>query len=349
MRILVTGARGKVGAATVAALHAAGHAVTATDLARPLFEAPSGERVAYAQADLTDAGDAYAVVRGHDAVVHAAAIPEPTRNPPHTVFRNNLMATFNVLAAGIRFGARHIVNLSASRARLLLRRAKVPTRYVPVDEDPRPAAGSVRRRQHFGEQLMDGTTTTLRHHSGLHPPLVDPVGGQLRRRPRAMNPQPTPSEGFSGLHRRLRPGRHDPARRRGGNARPQVVYIASPATAPARRSPRSSHASTANGAGARARPPPHGPHLDRQGHRSSAMTRSARRDYLDETGALRPEPAGGRARRDQRPARPAAQRCGVITAATDGGRRNRWARCGAPGASAGPLRRGRRCRSAGRR
>ena len=39
MRILVTGARGKVGAATVAALADAGHDVTATDLAAPVFEA----------------------------------------------------------------------------------------------------------------------------------------------------------------------------------------------------------------------------------------------------------------------------------------------------------------------
>ena len=52
---------------------------------RPRFEraeaaAPTSRR------DLTDAGDAFAVVRGHDAVVHAAAIPEPTHNPPHVVF-----------------------------------------------------------------------------------------------------------------------------------------------------------------------------------------------------------------------------------------------------------------------
>jgi nucleoside-diphosphate-sugar epimerase len=38
-RILVTGARGKVGAATVAALVDAGHDVSATDLGRPRFEA----------------------------------------------------------------------------------------------------------------------------------------------------------------------------------------------------------------------------------------------------------------------------------------------------------------------
>ena len=66
MRILVTGARGKVGAATVAALHEAGHEVTATDLHRPLYEAQRGA-VPYVQADLTDPGDAFALVRGHRA------------------------------------------------------------------------------------------------------------------------------------------------------------------------------------------------------------------------------------------------------------------------------------------
>src|SRR5919112_3401205 len=51
MRILVTGARGKVGAAAVATLHDAGHDVTALDLGRPEFEADR-DAVAYRQADL---------------------------------------------------------------------------------------------------------------------------------------------------------------------------------------------------------------------------------------------------------------------------------------------------------
>ena len=38
MRILVTGARGKVGAATVHALIEAGHEVLGCDLAAPVFE-----------------------------------------------------------------------------------------------------------------------------------------------------------------------------------------------------------------------------------------------------------------------------------------------------------------------
>src|SRR3712207_9428086 len=57
--------------------------------------------------------DAFAVVRGAEAVVHAAAIPEPTRNPPHVVFQNNLMATFNTIEAAIRFGVSRFVNISS--------------------------------------------------------------------------------------------------------------------------------------------------------------------------------------------------------------------------------------------
>ncbi len=76
-RVLVTGARGKIGTATVAALAEAGHDVIATDLGRPTYDA-DGSRTRFIQADLTQPGDAFAVVRDVDAVVHTAGIPEPT-------------------------------------------------------------------------------------------------------------------------------------------------------------------------------------------------------------------------------------------------------------------------------
>ena len=159
MRILVTGAGGKVGSATVAALADAGHDVSATDLSRPRFEADAGG-VPYRQGDLTDAGDAFALVRGHDAVVHTAAIPDPMHNPPHVVFANNLTATFNVIEAAVRFGVPRVVNLSSETVPgfFFPERPFLPD-YVPVDEQhPIRPQDPYATAKHFGEQLMDAAT-----------------------------------------------------------------------------------------------------------------------------------------------------------------------------------------------
>jgi nucleoside-diphosphate-sugar epimerase len=158
MRILVTGAHGKVGAATIADLLDAGHEVTGTDLVAPLYEGgDSGAH--YVQADLSDAGDAFAVVRGHDVVIHCAALPEPTRNPPHTVFRNNVMATFNVAEACVRMGADRIVNVSSETvAGMAFAERRFTAPYAPIDEalESRPQDPYALAKV-FGEQLMDAT------------------------------------------------------------------------------------------------------------------------------------------------------------------------------------------------
>jgi len=136
MNVLVTGARGKVGAATVRALIQAGHAVTATDVTRGIFERPAPDEPAYIQADLTEPGDAFSLMKGMEAVVHAAAIPDPTHNLPATVFQNNIMATFNVLEAAIRFGVSRLVNISSETVPgfFFPERPFLPD-YVPVDSN----------------------------------------------------------------------------------------------------------------------------------------------------------------------------------------------------------------------
>ena len=160
MRVLVTGARGKVGKATAAALIEAGHDVRAMDLAPPVFERPLEDEPDYYQADVTDAGDAFAVVQGADAVVHAAALPEPTHNPPQVVFQNNLMGVFNVLEAAIRWGVTRFVNISSETVPgfFFPEREFLPD-YVPVDEDhPIRPQDPYATAKYFGELLMDGAT-----------------------------------------------------------------------------------------------------------------------------------------------------------------------------------------------
>jgi UDP-glucose 4-epimerase len=137
MNVLVTGAHGRVGRALVPTLVAAGHDVRASDLTRPSWDrVDPGEPEDYVQADLTDAGAAYALVEGCEVVIHTAAIPQPVHNAPHVVFANNMLSTFNVLEAAIRGGARRFVNFSSETVPgfIFAYRPFQPD-YLPVDEE----------------------------------------------------------------------------------------------------------------------------------------------------------------------------------------------------------------------
>lgn len=147
MRILVTGSRGKVGRAVVRVLQGAGHTVTGTDLGPADWDRQAEGTPPYLVADLTDAGQVYALVGGvtegenakagpYDAVVHCGALPAPGRHAPHIVFGNNLMATFNVVEACVRWRVPRLVNISSETVTgfPFAERAFLPA-YLPVDED----------------------------------------------------------------------------------------------------------------------------------------------------------------------------------------------------------------------
>jgi nucleoside-diphosphate-sugar epimerase len=160
MRILVTGARGKVGRATVTALQEAGHEVVASDLARPTYERADEGAAPYIQADLTDPGACFALVRGCDAVVHTAAIPEPTQNVPHEVFGNNLMSLFNLIEACVRMDVKRLVNLSSETVPgLVFPERPFDPQYFPIDEEhPVRPQDPYALAKLFGEQLCTAAT-----------------------------------------------------------------------------------------------------------------------------------------------------------------------------------------------
>src|SRR3569833_1337853 len=155
MRILVTGARGKVGAASVDCLLRAGHQLTAVDRLPPVYERAGPVR--YVQADRTDAGHAAAVLPGHDGVVHTAAIPSPVKNPPHEIFQTNLMATYQTLEAAERSGVGRFAHLSSETAPgFSYPRRYFHAGYAPIDEGhPVTPQDSYALSKWFGEQLMD--------------------------------------------------------------------------------------------------------------------------------------------------------------------------------------------------
>jgi UDP-glucose 4-epimerase len=135
MRVLVTGARGKVGTAATAELLRTGHEVLTTDLGPPVHERELPDEAPYVQADLTDAGAADALLRDVEACVHAAAIPDPVHHAPHVVFTNNVVAGFNVVEACVRSGVRRLVNLSSETVTgfIFAERPFLPP-YLPLDE-----------------------------------------------------------------------------------------------------------------------------------------------------------------------------------------------------------------------
>ncbi len=155
--MLVTGVRGKVGQAVATCLAARGHAVRGCDLGAPVHEYADPGELPYVRADLTDAGAAHAVVRGVDAVVHAAAIPEPAQDVPHHVFANNLLGAFNVVEACVRGGVRRLVNISSETVPgfVFAERPFEPS-YCPVNEEhPALPQDPYALAKLFGEQLCD--------------------------------------------------------------------------------------------------------------------------------------------------------------------------------------------------
>ncbi|WP_396643594.1 NAD-dependent epimerase/dehydratase family protein [Microbacterium sp.] len=157
-RVLVTGSRGKVGRSVVAALVAAGFDVRATDIGRPVYDADASNAVPYVQADLTDAGDAFAVVRDVDVVVHTAGIPEPTKNVAHAVFATNTQSTFNVIEAMEARGIRRLINLSSdSVSGMTWAHRPFLGSFCPIDEShPDLAHDAYGMSKRVTELLCDG-------------------------------------------------------------------------------------------------------------------------------------------------------------------------------------------------
>jgi nucleoside-diphosphate-sugar epimerase len=133
MKIVVTGGSGRIGRWVVRELLSRDHEVTIFDRVAPR-EQPAGVR--YKLGECEDLGAVYDVLRGHDAVIHLAAIPSNQVHPYPTVFKTNVISTYHVGEAAGRLGLRKMVAASSINA-LGIAMAERPfgPQYLPIDEN----------------------------------------------------------------------------------------------------------------------------------------------------------------------------------------------------------------------
>lgn len=137
MKVAVTGATGHLGAALVRELSAAGHAVRA--LVREDRRALDGLDVECCGGDVTDPGAVAALVRGTDAVIHAAARVSIADDDAEEVFRVNVGGTRNVVDACLAASTGRLVHVSSIHA------FEQEPREAPLDESrPLVAPGDER-------------------------------------------------------------------------------------------------------------------------------------------------------------------------------------------------------------
>jgi UDP-glucose 4-epimerase len=128
--VAVTGGNGKLGRAIVADLSTAADVVS-LDVTPGL----PGMRSRYA--DVLSLESMRHALKGHDAVVHAAAMLQPD-DPDDRMFQVNVLGTWNVLQAACEAGIGRIVLLSSECASGIINitgAQKCAPDYLPIDED----------------------------------------------------------------------------------------------------------------------------------------------------------------------------------------------------------------------
>ncbi|MCU0520720.1 MAG: NAD(P)-dependent oxidoreductase [Anaerolineae bacterium] len=131
MRVLVTGGTGAVGREAVKRLVAHDHEVTVIGRT-PNLEIPGA---GYRQCDIVDFGCLTECVKGMDAIVHLAAIPNPGLGTGEAIFHVNDTGTFNVYRAAADAGIGRVVSASSINAlgyNFGIKRFRL--QYFPMDE-----------------------------------------------------------------------------------------------------------------------------------------------------------------------------------------------------------------------
>jgi nucleoside-diphosphate-sugar epimerase len=168
MKVLVTGAAGRLGSLACKELLRRGHDVLGTDQ-----RSADGLAFPLKLADLRDSLAVYPLLEGRDAVVHLGNIANLSMGPsPQVVLGDNVSMNGNVFRAAVDSGVRRIVFSSSLQAMIRLEEGRpfdAPPRipYFPLDGDAPadPGHNFYGLSKEFGER-------TLRILSELDPELA---------------------------------------------------------------------------------------------------------------------------------------------------------------------------------
>jgi nucleoside-diphosphate-sugar epimerase len=155
MRVLVTGAAGKLGVATVNALAQAGFEVTATDQRFTTELA-----VPFRTADLKDEHALYSLLEGKDALVHLGNHPNRFAGPsPQRLLAENVQMNANAFSAAFDLGVKHVVFASSIQVMVASDRTCAEPHtlpYLPLDGDAPhdPGLNPYALSKQFGEELL---------------------------------------------------------------------------------------------------------------------------------------------------------------------------------------------------
>lgn len=141
MKILVTGAAGRLGSVVCHHLHRAGHEVVATDKVRETL-LPMPVHVA----DLTEHEAVHPLVKGIEAIAHLGNIPNAFSADARTTYAVNSTINLNVFHAAVEAGVRRIVFASSvqvvSGRRTVNDAARSVLPHLPFDGGLPPCPGS---------------------------------------------------------------------------------------------------------------------------------------------------------------------------------------------------------------
>ncbi len=168
MKVLVTGASGRLGRVVCQELARAGHDVRATDRRFAALEVP------LTLADLREPLAPYPLLEGRDALVHLGNIPNLNGGAaPQVVLGENTTINANVFRAAVELGVKRIVFASSLQAMIRLDHGQPSAEppfgipYFPLDGDAPPNPGD-----NFYALSKEFAERTLRLMCSLDPALT---------------------------------------------------------------------------------------------------------------------------------------------------------------------------------